>query len=100
MDTAKTDSAKENKRQSEKRGNFAPIDALTLKAAIAGPEEIALIDPREEGLFGKAHLLLAVNIPLSRLELRIGRLVPRKSTRIVLVDDGDGLSQRAAEKLS
>ena len=100
MCTGKTALAKENKRQCERRGNFVPIDALTLKAAIAGPEEIALIDPREEGVFGKAHLLLAVNIPLSRLELRIGRLVPRKSTRIVFVDDGDGLSQRAAEKLS
>ncbi|MEI6205414.1 MAG: rhodanese-like domain-containing protein [Desulfuromonadales bacterium] len=80
-------------------GTVTFIDAPTLKAAIAGHDEIALIDPREEGLFGEAHLLLAINIPFSRLELRIGLLVPRKGTRIVLVDDGGGLSERAARKL-
>jgi len=84
----------------ENSGTNVRIDALTLKTAIAGHGEIALIDPREEGLFGKAHLLLAVNIPLSRLELRIGHLVPRKTTRIVLSDDGDGLSERAAKILA
>jgi len=44
-------------------------------------------------------LLFARSVPLSRLELRMARLVPRKATRIVLVDDGDGLSQRAAKVL-
>ncbi|KAF0219131.1 MAG: rhodanese domain-containing [Geobacteraceae bacterium] len=79
--------------------NIDHIDAVALMAAIHEGDETALIDPREEGVFGQAHLLLAVNVPLSRLELRIGRLVPRKSTRIVLTDDGDGLSERAASKL-
>jgi rhodanese-related sulfurtransferase len=84
----------------ENGGTSARIDAPTLKTAMSGQEEIALIDLREEGLFGKAHLLLAVNVPLSRLELRIGRLVPRKTTRIVLSDDGEGLSERAVRKLA
>src|SRR6185295_17272781 len=39
------------------------------------------------------------SVPLSRLELRMPRLVPRKTTRIVLVDDNDGLAARAATVL-
>ena len=74
------------------------IDAWELRTALCSGEEIAIIDPREEGLYGKAHLLSAVNVPLSRLELLVERLVPRKSTRIVLTDAGDGLSQRSARK--
>jgi rhodanese-related sulfurtransferase len=37
---------------------------------------------------------------LSRLELNFARLVPRRSTRIVLCDDDDGLAGRAAKILS
>jgi rhodanese-related sulfurtransferase len=59
-------------------------------------EELALIDVREELIFSQNHLLWARNVPLSRLELRFAQLVPRKSTRIVLYDDGDGLVERAA----
>ena len=62
--------------------------------------ELALIDVREELTFSQRHLLWARNVPLSRLELRLARLVPRHATRIVLVDDGDGLAQRAADVLS
>jgi rhodanese-related sulfurtransferase len=59
-------------------------------------KELALVDVREELLFSQNHLLWARNVPLSRLELRFARLVPRKSTRIVLCDDNDGLAERAA----
>src|SRR6266568_1668136 len=79
--------------------NFSCIDAASLYTALHEDTEIALIDPREEGAFGEAHLLLAVNIPLSRLETTVGRLIPRFSTRIVLMDDGDGLADRAAARL-
>jgi rhodanese-related sulfurtransferase len=79
--------------------SFSRIDAVSLFTALQEGKEIALIDPREEGIFGGAHLLLAVNIPLSSLEIRIGRLVPRRSTRIVLTDDGEGLAERAAALL-
>jgi rhodanese-related sulfurtransferase len=37
---------------------------------------------------------------LSRLELRFARLVPRRATRIVLVDDADGLAEHAAKVLA
>ena len=54
------------------------------------------MDVREEALFGPEHILLAIHLPLSRLELRAGWLVPRRNTRIVLCDGGDGLAQHAA----
>ena len=62
--------------------------------------ELALIDLREELIFSRNHLLWARSIPLSRLELRFARLVPRNDTRIVLCDDGDGLVERAADILA
>jgi rhodanese-related sulfurtransferase len=62
--------------------------------------ELALVDVREELIFSEAHLLFARCVPLSRLELRFPALVPRRSTRIVLCDDDDGLSERAADVLA
>jgi rhodanese-related sulfurtransferase len=58
--------------------------------------ELALVDVREELIFSRSHLLLARSVPLSRLELKFATLVPRKTTRIVLCDDDDGLAARAA----
>src|SRR5580704_16815324 len=48
---------------------FPRIRAADLKATESDGKEIAIIDPREEGTYGQAHLLHAVNIPLSKLEL-------------------------------
>ena len=62
--------------------------------------ELALIDVREELIFSQSHLLLARSVPLSRLELQFAQLVPRRATRIVLCDDGDGLAGRAAAILA
>jgi rhodanese-related sulfurtransferase len=58
--------------------------------------ELAPIDVREELIYSQNHLLWARSVPLSRIELRFAQLVPRKNTRIVLIDDNDGLAQRAA----
>jgi rhodanese-related sulfurtransferase len=66
---------------------------------LADGRELALLDLREELIFSRGHLLHARSLPASRLELRIARLVPRRTTRIVLVDDGDGLAGRAAATL-
>ena len=76
-----------------------PISPNVVKSMLADGAELALIDVREELIFSKNHLLWARNVPLSRLELRFARLVPRLSTRIVLCDDGDGLVERAASIL-
>ncbi len=71
-----------------------------LHERLRGAHELALIDVREEGVFGQAHILRAVNVPLSVLELRFRALVPRTQTPVVLCDGGDdGLADRAAERL-
>ena len=75
------------------------VDARALKAMLADGRELALIDVREELTFSQNHLLFARSVPLSWLELRFGRLVPRRTTRIVLCDDDDGLAERAADIL-
>src|SRR5262245_28271106 len=76
------------------------VTAKTLKAMLRDGDEIAVLDVREEGVFARRHMLLASNAPLSRLELRVPRLVPRRSTRLILVDAADDRSQRAADVLS
>jgi rhodanese-related sulfurtransferase len=72
------------------------LSPAVVKAMLTDGEELALIDVREELIYSQKHLLWARSVPLSRIELRFARLVPRKSTRIVLVDDGDGVVERAA----
>src|SRR6476659_10164823 len=76
------------------------VSAQALRAMLLDGEELALLDVREERIFSQNHLLFARSVPLSRLELRMARLVPRKATRIVLVDDEDGLAERAAAVLT
>src|SRR5437763_10833519 len=71
-----------------------------VKAMLADGQELALIDLREELIFSERHLLWARSVPLSRLELRFARLVPRLTTRIVLCDDDEGFVSRAADVLS
>lgn len=75
------------------------IDAVSLKAALDGTEEIALIDVREQAEYGASHPILAANIPLAQLELRVGEQIPRRATPIVVEDAGEGLAQRAAALL-
>ena len=71
-----------------------------LKAMLHDGGEIALLDVREAGQFGESHLLFATPLPYSRLEIDIGALVPRKSVRIVLCDDGlAGVAALAAKRL-
>ena len=76
------------------------IDAPALKAMLADGAELALLDVREDGQFGEGHMLLANPLPYSVLEARIGARVPRRSTRIVLVDEGDGVARKAADRLA
>ena len=80
-------------------GNFTRVSAVQLKKFESEYKELAILDPREEGTYGLGHLLHAVNIPLSRLELNIDALVPKRSTRIVVTDGGEGTAERAAARL-
>ncbi len=62
--------------------------------------EVALFDLREEGPYSLAHPFWAVSLPLAQIELRIRALVPRKNAPIVVYDDGEGLTQRGAERIA
>src|ERR1041385_1038381 len=80
-------------------GEIEYISAGQLKAQLHDGGEIALLDAREEGIFHARHLLLASCVPLSRLELVIDDLVPRRGARVVWCDDGDGSALRAARRM-
>ncbi|MBT7944245.1 MAG: thiosulfate sulfurtransferase [Alphaproteobacteria bacterium] len=79
------------------------LSAAEVKAMIVSGAEMALIDLREEGTFGDAHLLFAVPLPLSRLEMTADDMLPRQGVPIVLCAGGDGdddLGARGAERLA
>ena len=75
------------------------ISAADLKAQLHDGGEIAVLDAREEWTFGERHLLLASCVPLSRMELMVDDLVPRRDTRVVWCDDGEGLAGIAAKRM-
>jgi len=72
-------------------GDVKRLGAAELKRQLHDGGEIALLDAREEGVFHARHLLLASCVPLGRLELLVDDLVPRRGTRVVWCDDGDGV---------
>ena len=76
------------------------VDAATVKQMITDGDELALLDVREDGQFGEGHMLFATPMPYSFLEARLATQLPRRSTRTVLVDAGDGVAERAAERMS
>src|ERR1700730_9487629 len=76
-----------------------PVSPSALKAMLSNGQEWAILALREELIFSMAHLLWARSVPLSRLELLVPTLVPRRGTRIVLCDEADGLVERAAAVL-
>ncbi len=76
------------------------VDALTLKRWLHDGHELALFDVRERGPFAESHLLFAVPLPYSRLELEVTRLAPRRDVRLVVCDaDGRGPAADAARRL-
>ena len=62
--------------------------------------EVAILDVREAGQFGEGHALWAAPAPYSRLEAVIAGLVPRRDVPVLLIDDGDGIAERAAARLA
>src|SRR4051812_43418398 len=76
------------------------ISAKRVSERLAGSAELALLDVREQGVHYRGHPFFACSAPLSRLELMIGDLVPRRNVPVVLLDGGrEGLSEKAASKL-
>jgi len=75
-----------------------------VKEMLHDKEELALLDVREQGNFAEEHQLLACCIPFSHMEVKLDDLVPRRATRIVVVDEGPPddlrLAEKAAERLA
>ncbi len=76
------------------------IDIREARRRIHSGREIAFLDVREAGQFGEGHALFAIPCPYSVLEIRIGELVPRPSVPVILIDSGDGVAERAANRLT
>ncbi len=71
-----------------------------LRERLLARDELALLDVREQGVHYKGHPFFACSLPLSRLELMVDDLLPRRSAPLVLLDGGgEGLAERAAAKL-
>jgi rhodanese-related sulfurtransferase len=85
--------------QTEEKTMTKSITAHALKAALKDGREIALLDVRETGAYSEGHPLFAVPCAYSRLELDIEKLVPRRATRIVVFDGGEGVAATAARRL-
>ncbi len=67
------------------------VDAKTLKSWLSDGRELALIDVREAGQFGEAHLFFAVPLPYSRFEVALAALLPNPAVRLVLCDGATAL---------
>jgi len=70
-----------------------------IRNALIAREEIALIDLREEAEFALGHPLFAAQIPLRRIEAEAAWRIPRKDTRVVVYDHGEGLVEPALTQL-
>jgi rhodanese-related sulfurtransferase len=76
------------------------VTFAAVRAALEGSAELALLDAREQGVHYRGHPFFACSAPLSRLELMIRDLVPRAAAPVVVLDGGgEGLAEKAAERL-
>lgn len=74
------------------------VQAVTVKSWLSDGGEIAFLDVREHGQYGEGHPFLATSVPYSRFETSVVALVPNAHVRIVLIDAGDGVAERAARR--
>jgi len=74
--------------------------AAEVAAMLEDGKEIAFLDVREIVPFGTGHPLLATHLALGHIECEITGLVPRRDTRVIITDGGEGLSAVAAHRLS
>lgn len=80
---------------------FSFIQVESLVQQLADRVEIALVDVRDDGVQTRDGAIIhSVPLPLSSLELRVHRLIPRPGVPVVVIDAGDGrLAHKAASKL-
>src|SRR5688572_8659866 len=76
------------------------ISARRVSELLARAGELALLDVREQGVHYRGHPFFACSAPLSRLEMMVEDLVPRRSAPMVLLDGGsEGLAEKAQARL-
>ncbi|GAA0489561.1 MULTISPECIES: rhodanese homology domain-containing protein [Tatumella] len=79
--------------------HFRLRSAADIRQSLLANQELALLDVREEAVYATGHPLFAVNLPLSKLELDVFARIPRRSTPLVVFDNGEGLAEVAAQRL-
>lgn len=77
----------------------AAIGPSQLREWLHDGREIALLDVRDGGPYSRSHVLVASSAPLAQFEVIVPQLVPRRTTRVVLVDDDESIVIKAAEML-
>jgi len=78
----------------------ASISSREVRRALLLREEIALLDLRHEAGFATGHPLFAANLDVDRIDVEAEIRLPRKDAAIVLYDHGEGLVEKAAERLA
>ncbi|MDC0110900.1 rhodanese-like domain-containing protein, partial [Alphaproteobacteria bacterium] len=68
------------------------ITPETVRSWILDKEEVAFIDVREIGQHTNGHPFFSISIPYSLFEFNIKILVPNKQTRVILIDNNNGIS--------
>jgi rhodanese-related sulfurtransferase len=77
------------------------ISPQDVTRVLQGESELALLDVREQGVHYRGHPFFACSAPLSKLELMVDDLVPRRAVPVVVLDGGgEGLAEKAAERLA
>jgi rhodanese-related sulfurtransferase len=101
---ARSDSLKPDAKNQNLSGGYAmSVHAVTKDRLIEwlrDGKELAVLDIRSAGEVGYASPLFATNLPGESLDTEIDRFIPRPAVRTVLVDDGEGSAERAAERLA
>lgn len=76
------------------------ILAQEVKSLLTDGGEVAFLDIREHGQYGEGHPFFSVNLSYSQIESLAPKLMPCLKVRCILMDDGDGVAERAATALS
>lgn len=72
------------------------LSAVELRTQLLDGAEIAVVDIREGGSYETGHISVSVSIPDSELELEISQRVPRRATRLVIVEATGGARASSA----
>ncbi len=75
------------------------VTSVQVRSALIAREEIVLLDLREEAEFALGHPLFAAQLPLRRIAVEAQWRIPRRDTRIVVYDNGEGLTGHAIAQL-